>query len=361
MQNTVIERNSNIEFIRIIAICGVMFLHMNAGKIGLQDAVNRDGSNALALILFNAMFIICVDLFMMISGFCGAKKTNIRFSKIIDLIIQTIVVQTIGYLCLVIFDFEDFSFRSFLKQFIPANYFVILYSATYMLSPYINKMIMALSKEKAKLLLIIIFALFCVAPMFPDFIKNATNSSLDSLSTISLYGSAQGYSIVNFLVCYTFGSVVGNHEYSFTNKRKLLYTYGILCYSGEILWMYLARKYLIDPSVSHAYYSPLVVTMAFIVLLLVQMKPIKHNRKINSFARSCFFTYLIHSYLLRILFGFIDVHEIAQLNTFLFVLLIIIIITVYSFCVPLYWIYNKTIGMVINKGILSRMNYFIDI
>ena len=60
-------RNSSIELVRILAMCGVVLLHYNNATLGggLTYAV---GANRAVLMLLESLFICAVDLYVLISG-----------------------------------------------------------------------------------------------------------------------------------------------------------------------------------------------------------------------------------------------------------------------------------------------------
>lgn len=354
---TVTKRNSNIEVLRIIAMCGVIFLHMNAGIWGLQDIVHRGSANSIVLIIINAISIISVDLFMMISGYCSGGKRSVRLSKIIDLLAMVIVFQLIGLFVRVIFGIQTLSFFNIVKQIIPANYFVILYCVTYLLSPYTNRLICSLNEKSAKNLVMLIFIAFCVLPMIPDGIINLSNSNLNALSTISLYGSGQGYSIVNFVSCYIFGAVLFAFPGIFNIPRKTAIILFWILYAFELVWMIVVRLKEVDPSISHAYYNPLIIAMSFLILEIAVDKEEKNNSFINNIAKAAFITYLFHGTLLVLVEHYFSFEKVLEGNMiFFFLFLIGSIILIYAICIPISWLYNATIGFVLKTKLLSRIS-----
>lgn len=129
-------RDSNIELLRILAIMGVVVLHYNNWNIGGGLRYVEAGSvNQTVLIILESVFICAVNLFMLITGFfsCTSQKRNL--SKVLMLLLQVSVFRMIRYLKTT---GEVISGSGFLLILLPVNYFVILYTAVYLISPYVN-------------------------------------------------------------------------------------------------------------------------------------------------------------------------------------------------------------------------------
>ena len=127
------ERNSTIEYLKLLLMLGVIILHICGGSSG---AIALGGGFDLQLL--RSFFSCAVDCFIMISGYylCLTCKRSIQ--KVLNLyaiaVLFALLLNVIGS----ILD-SDFSILRLLKTFAVGNYFLLLYSAVYILSPYINK------------------------------------------------------------------------------------------------------------------------------------------------------------------------------------------------------------------------------
>ena len=75
-----VERQSNIELLRILAIMGVIVLHYgNPSMGGGRSDVKESSINSYVLYLVISLFACAVDLFMIISGYfmCNSKAINL--------------------------------------------------------------------------------------------------------------------------------------------------------------------------------------------------------------------------------------------------------------------------------------------
>lgn len=103
---------------------------------------------------------------------------------------------------------SDFSIKGFVVSFIPSNYFIILYIVVFLISPYLNLIFENLDSKKRKFFIELMIVLFSVYPTVVDALIEVTKHSFNGLSSISMYGSQYGYTIVNFMLCYCIGAYI---------------------------------------------------------------------------------------------------------------------------------------------------------
>ena len=90
------SRNSSVELLRIIAMCGVVLLHYNNTVIGggLRYA---SGLNLSALILLESLFICAVNLYILISGYFLSVSSTRKLIKPLELIVQVCIFGLLRY------------------------------------------------------------------------------------------------------------------------------------------------------------------------------------------------------------------------------------------------------------------------
>ena len=102
---------------------------------------------------------------------------------------------------------EAISIRRVIGRLIPANWFVILYITLYLISPFLNMVICKMeSPEKFEKFVRLLVLLFSVYPTLVDILCVVTHKEFLGLSSIGMYGSQWGYTIVNFSVMYVIGA-----------------------------------------------------------------------------------------------------------------------------------------------------------
>ena len=328
-------RESNIELLRIIAIIGVFILHLYNPNIGGGINYCNSFSNELLLRLIESLFVCSVDLFVLISGFFLSQKDSRDWLKPISLIIQLIVFKVVIYGGLVLLGRLDFSLYELILRFIPQNWFVVLYVVLYVCSPYLNIIINKLNRNQYNRFLLIIFILFSVYPICVDMLAQWTNKSYDGLSSIGMYGSQYGYTIVQFVLMYFIGGYLAKYKIKI-QRKKMLYCF-VICIIALTLWSFIDKftGYLVEPN-AWEYCNPLVIIEAIILFCIFQSFCFK-SLLINCLSKSCFTMYLLHGLAYRIM----DIEYIVNTHP-VFMLLYIVLcgVCTYIVCYIIHMMYR---------------------
>lgn len=340
------ERQSNIELLRILAIIGVVVLHYNNPAIGGGMKYAEQGSiNFYTLYFLESMFVCGVDLFMLISGYfmCNAKKVNLW--KPIELIIQVAVFKEAVYLLRVVMHSTPFSIKSVFTSFIPANYFVILYCCVFMLSPYINRLIGGLSQKNLGGLICIAIMLFAVYPTVVDVLGELRADEFIGLSSVGMYGSQYGYSIVNFILMYLIGAFLRLGKPKLL-EWKTISLCGVLLI--DILLMTVWARvndvtgFFTERS-AWEYCNPLVICEAVILFILFSRVKIGVIKPVNKLAEGVFSVFLLHSLFLP----HIQIERFVKENVFIMVgHMILSAFIIYLICWVVHMIYHFIVDYV---------------
>lgn len=176
------KRRANIELLRILAMIGVVFLHYyNAEMGGGIKYVVHGSVNEVILQVFEAINICAVNLFMIISGYFLSKSNKRSFGRGLVLLIQVILFNIFFLLAGLAFGKIDTSLGNIFYAVVPANYFITLYIAIYIVSPLFNKMFCSLSDKMEDGMSVnkttVIFGLivlFCIEPTIVDILHQIT-------------------------------------------------------------------------------------------------------------------------------------------------------------------------------------------
>lgn len=355
-EHTKTNRLANIELLRLLSMAGVIILHYNNKDIGGGLAYVSAGSlNQLLLFFLESLNICAVNLFMILSGYFLSQNNKRSLGRGLSLVIQVIIFRLSFLFCKAIINKELFSIRSFIHALLPCNYFVILYVVVYLISPLINRAIICIHGNKdekkelnfSSILLFVLF-LFSLWPTIVDILIEVSGNDLSGLSSIGMYGSGRGYTIINFILSYLLGAYIANNKTASSKniihwKTRYLILSLFGCVSILTLWGY------INPSTAYEYCNPLVLFEAFIIFVLflrIKIKSSFCSSVINNISRCSFTVYLIHAPLL----SFFMIKEYCNSNIFIMILHIfisIIIITIVGYIVDL--IYRGVVGYWINK------------
>lgn len=314
-------RNSNIELLRIITMFGVIILHYNNEQIGgAFKYASSNHYNLCILYILECIFISAVNIFILISGYYLCSKNNLSISKPCLLIIQVILFRIISYIVFIVIDKEAYSYETIRIKLLPINYFVILYVALYILAPFINFLINKISTKSFSVLVLIL--LFSVWPTIVDFLIPFLNNNLSGLSTISMYGSQYGYTIVNFVLMYILGAYIYKANIINKIKNRMLFTFTllVLCWITLLAWTKYNLVTQKSLSVVFSYCNPIVIASAILTFMLFIGIKQKNNRFINILAKGSFSVYLAHTYF----FELIAIDKAASKSPFVLVTHIII-------------------------------------
>ena len=280
-------RSSNIELLRIITICGVVVLHYN-GNFAL-NLVENGSANFFLLQFLEALFIGAVNLFVLTSGYFLCRNQNRKAIKALELVVQVMLIGMGKYLAPVLLSGAPFSLRSLVFSAIPNNYYVTLYLALYLLSPYINLATNKLSDKQLGVLVGLCGLLFAFWPTVLDMVYLVTGFNFNGMYPTNSGGSQYGYSFLNFALMY----LLGAYLHRVGPGRKSTNAIGAaLCVGIVFVWQ------LFYPGVARAYSNPAVILLAVFVFQLFLSVNIQ-SRLVNTLAKGAFTCFLLHDFFLH--------------------------------------------------------------
>lgn len=302
-------RHSGIECLRILAALFVVMLHYNDGRAFTYVA--EGSGNQYLLFLIESIGVCAVDLFVLISGYflCSTQKRSVL--KPLELIVQVIVFREAEYVIKVLIGQSAISIKQMVVLLVPNNYFVILYAAVYFISPYINVLMRNFTKKQWHQLIAILVLTFSVWPTLVDLSEEVLGSEWFGLSTVSAWGSQQGFNVVNFLLMYVLGGYLrycGIPEKY--NKTRILLPVWIGSVVGIFVWSLITQKLtLMELRSAWVYHNPLVILST--VVLFAMFTNLKITSKvINNLSSAAFTCFLLHSKIL----GLFDIETAVQSN-----------------------------------------------
>ena len=321
-------RQTNIELLRIIAIAGVIFLHYyNADIGGASKYVVRGSVNYYVLMALENTFICSVDLFVMISGYFLSRSNKRSVGRVLSLLLQTSILRGLIYCLTIWIDGKSFSGQIFLRVLIPTCWFVILYSALYLVSPLLNHAFVATKKKQAVLLL---FFLFSVWPTLVDLANAFYKYDITSLSSVGMYGSQNGYTIINFFLCYLMGAYVRELDLSKLKKANLLFLLLV-----DIALISIWCSWVV--TTARSYHNPLVVFAALLFFLLFLKMDLGIKPAINWIAESTLSVYIGHTWFLP----YFRIEDYVNRSLFVLVLHIVVtVVCIFGLCAALDKIYH---------------------
>ena len=279
-------RQSNIELLRIITICGVVMLHYN-GNVAFS-LVTEGTANYYLLQFLEILFICAVNLFVLISGYFLCTSNSRKAIKAVELVAQVILIGIAKYLANVILFHAPLSVSSLIASAIPNNYYVTLYLTVYLISPYVNIALKKLSDKQFAVLLALCIALFSAWPTVLDMVYATTGYNFNGMYPIGSGGSQYGYNFLNFMLMYLLGAFL---------RRKPV---------GKALWdgigfvsslAILVIWQMFYPAIARAYCNPFVIAMAVFTFRLFTHLDFS-SKLVNTLAKGAFTCFLFHDFCL---------------------------------------------------------------
>lgn len=346
------ERESNLELLRILATIFVIILHYNNENNGkgflFTEALPQ---HYQMLVCFEMIAICAVNIFVMLSGYfmCNSKKADAV--KVLRLYADVVFLSVFRYFLNCTIGSAAFSTSTLLYSMIPLSWYVAVYSALYLISPYLNRLIRGLPAAQFRMMLIICLLMFSVWPSISELITALTGMKLTSLSPFGTQGSGAGYTIVNFVLMYFLGAYLKMHGSKNVCCKSIFSSLAVYALCTVLLIFY--SKIYFPRALS--YCNPLVIIQTIAIFKAFQSMKLK-SKCINAIASCSFGVYLLHTYFLK----YIQVEHYVTGNILLVpVHVIVSSILIYGISALIYWIYLKLLSPLLNKWLqkLSFLKY----
>lgn len=275
------KRNSSVELLRIIAMSMVLLTHYNWSMLGANvEKVAFEGSGVFRII-FESCIVICVNLFLLISGFYSIKFKLRSVFNIGILVASVLLIQFLWtYFVGPHIGHEapgKITPGAFVGIFLfisSSDYFVVDYLFLMFLSPILNSFI---DKYDEKVIPYVI-ALFCIETWFECVLPN------------KWFGFNEGYSIVHFVLMYLLARCLYLKRDCLSKFRpeRWLFVYFLCVIINSVL-------YTNGVHFSFYYSNPFVVIEAISFFMLFANREF-YNKIINWIASGTFAVYILHRY-----------------------------------------------------------------
>lgn len=332
--NNYLNRNSNLELLRIIAIVMVLFLH----SFGIVNNMLNE-FNSLVSIIINSICNMGVTLFILISGYFGIE---FKVKKMAKLHVKVLSLSIIILLIQIAFNMP-LSREDIIKSFLPIisckYWFLSCYFFLMILSPYINSFIKNLNKKMYTNLLIITITLFSIIPTF--FYFELTKDS--------------GKGLINMILIYIIGRYIAIYfENSSINVKNILILLTLLLTLGTILNIIIYKVTGRMINLFARDNSILIIIPAIMLFLIFKQLNLK-SMIINKISLHVLPVYVIHipilSYLSEEIF---DIKKFAG-EVYLIFFIIIIVFLVFTSCIIIDLVRIKMLNKLENKFIILEI------
>ncbi len=186
------KRNIGADVIRCLAFFSVVSVHF-IGRIGFSENV-VEGEKMFLLTFLRAFFIICVPLFMMLSGYLMLnKKAELNYYKKIG---KTYLTYALASLCCIVYSAIFLNSQWSLKRIIfyilgfkaaPYAWYVEMYLGLFLIIPFLNILYNNIPEKKWKKLLILIMIAITSLPSVVNVYNLDTFDWLKQPSTMGAF------------------------------------------------------------------------------------------------------------------------------------------------------------------------------
>lgn len=344
-------RNANMDLLRIFSMFLIILLH----SIDHSGVLEQAGSSSLGINLwvqFTYMLTqVCVNIYVLISGYF-LVNSKFRLQKLVALWLEVVFYSVSIRLIFMFFGYTPFSIVSLVSCLVPVftgrYWFITIYFGLYLIFPFLNIAIKAMSKKQHTLCNIILFILFSVMVSIYPMFKGMN--------------SGGGWGLAWFVVLY-FAAAWFRLYYDSTKNTCLslfIWLGSSLCiavgyiFAGELIPFaktFFDNQYRYDSI--FAYISSLCLLAAFIN---VKIQKDWINKTIIFVAPSILGVYLIHAHSDFSPWSWEFLNMPQYMDSVLFIpIQILVVLSIMAFCIVLDIIRRYTIGKVESSKIVVNL------
>lgn len=297
------QRESNIELLRVIAIFLVLVVHVNMLRKGIGIPGLTDMQQAFVPTVTRVFFIsvayICVDVFIIISGWYGIHASLRGMCK---LMFMCVFLGMLGYVIgLWHGAWIGFSVGSFAKTLFDSvfpGWFIAAYIMMYVFAPVVNAFMERCTEQQVRYVLISFFSLeFMYGWVFPEGSGNPY-TFISGYSTLSLIGL---YALARYLKVFVYDckkqSIIGK-MFTLGGAKSWLLLWGGIVIFDVLLWCLMT--YMGIGQISSrifTYTNPMIIAQSVAMFMFFKNVQLRPNRFVNWLGASSLAVLIVHGYL----------------------------------------------------------------
>ena len=286
-QIQLMQRQSNIELLRIIAMLMILVLHANMMANGLpsSDEVMSDFLPSFFRFFFEVISIVGVNVFVLISGWFGLRCTK---RGVCNIFFQCAFCSGVAIVIYLLLHHSMPIWTMLIKEaYIGSSYwFVVSYLGLMIMAPVLNTFVEHTSKMVLERFLVVFFAF----QMVYGWLMLDEAHFINGNSILSFIGI---YLLARYLKLYGKPLVDKSSRFFFCGYALCSIVVIIFLLAGILSNNVLISQNIID-KVALAYNSPFVIVSSVCLFLGFVRLDMGSHRRINRLAASAFSIYLIH-------------------------------------------------------------------
>lgn len=284
MTDTIKQRSSNFELLRLVAIFFITMHHLTINNVDVCGynhpySLSQDGWVGVVI---NSTAIIGVNLFVLISGWFGIRRI---WSNIIRLVLDVVLLGLVNITaCSLLFGYTPTFEEMMTTCDFFNNWYVVHFIILIMLSPLLEA---ALRNMEFKTLAVS-WIMLAIITVYFGWRKGVLNPN--------------GYNAFNFIFLYISARLFRRaHNENKSIVRHLPSAYYLILWGGVILAE--TVLYILQATFEHArasmhfwaYNAPWVLLSSFAVFMIFAQLKIRYSRFINTAATGCLGIYVLQS------------------------------------------------------------------
>lgn len=278
MKSQSFKRDSNIELLRIVAMILVLVVHadfLSLGAPNMDDLISSPCDTCLR-VLIESLSIVCVNVFVLISGWFGIKSSLSRF---LCFLFQIYFLELVIYVFYLIWgEIDAIYFRDWMNILLCNDYwFVRAYIILYLFAPALNVWLEMMPKKQIEQFLFSFFAI---------------QTLLDFWWGTSFSGA--GYSGLSFMGLYVLARYIHLYPNKLSQQNKYVDLTIYLVLTLLTSFAAFVQMYTHGTVGWFYYYDSPFVILAAVYLLLFFTKMSIRSKFVNWVAVSCFAAYILH-------------------------------------------------------------------
>ena len=275
LQSSYSKRQLNIELLRVVSMFMVLLIHYNLpvrGKPTLE-AFHNDFTYTAFTIFMQSILIVCVNCFVLISGYFGIHWKKISF---FNLSFQVIFWIIICYAVQMFVPHNGTStFSAYLSE-IFSKWFIWAYFGLYLIAPVLNAFI---EKQSLKQITLFVILFYMYSTLF-GYLTKAVADFNEGMSVISLAG------------LYILGSVIHKAEHRLPKSPRKWFFYYLLCTITLTILTFIAFSIGFE-KMPQGYLNPIVLIESICLFMFFKCLHVRFNG-ILFFSSSAYAVYLFH-------------------------------------------------------------------
>ena len=284
------ERFLNIDLLRIFSMFLIVFLHSIDHSGVLETAEEAGGFTFCYVFFVYYLCQICVNLFVLISGFFFFFS-RFRPEKLLSLWVETVFYSLLFKVIFMAGGKIPFSPVSLVSCFVPIftgrYWFVTIYFGMYLLMPFLNTLIDALSVRQFTVLNILLFVLFSLWNSFSPGIKGMNSGAGWGLAWFVVMYFAGAW----LRICYKNSDAKAGKYFLVWVILAAVFSSSLLIFRGKLTLYGLVRNlYRYDSA--PVYISSLLVFIGFMHMRIAN----RYGKVLRMISGATFGVYLIHAH-----------------------------------------------------------------